>query len=141
MASEALARQFTERFVKTDVPGLLELFADDAVYDDVFYGQFTGKDAIRGMFETFFREGKDYFWDLTKVIVGADAIAAEANFGFTTTSTGRQARFPLVSIFEVQDDRITAYREYFDFGRALLQTGVDQAAVGKIIQRRMERGQ
>ncbi len=141
MASEALARQFVERFVKTDVSGLLELFTDDASYHDVFYGQFTGKQAIRGMFETFFREGKDYLWDLTKVIAGADAIAAEANFGFTSVSNGRQARFPLVSIFEVQDDRIQGYREYFDFGRALLQTGVEPAAVGKIIQRRMERGQ
>ena len=141
MATEALARQFVERFVKTDVAGLIELFTEDARYHDVFYGEFTGHDGLRGMFETFFREGKDYVWDLTKVIVGSDAIAAEANFGFTAVSNGRQARFPLVSIFEVEGDRIKGYREYFDFGRALLQTGVDQAAVGKIIQRRMERGE
>ena len=46
---------------------------------------------------------------------------------------------PLVSIFEIEGDRIKGYREYFDFGWAPWQTGVDQAAAGKIIQRWMER--
>lgn len=141
MASEQLVHDFTARFVQGDIPGLVSLFTDDAKYQDVFYGDFNGHDGIRGMFETFFREGKDYVWDVTYVVAGERGLAAEANFGFTSVSNGKQARFPIVSIFETEGDKIAAYREYFDFGKALLQTGVDQAAVGKIIQRRMERGQ
>ncbi|HEX2173873.1 MAG TPA: nuclear transport factor 2 family protein [Dehalococcoidia bacterium] len=141
MADEALAREFTTRFVRCDVPGLVDMFTPNAVYHDVFYGTFEGHDAIRGMFETFFQAGKDYVWEWTKLIAGRDAIAGEGHFGFTSTQNGKVARFDLVSIFEVEGGKIAGYREYFDFGRALLQTGVDPAAVGKIIQRRMDRGQ
>lgn len=140
MADASLARELTARFTTSDVDGLVELFAADAVYHDNFYGEFKGHDAIRGMFETFFAAGKDFIWDWTRLVADDQSIAGEANFGFTTSEGGQSVRFPMVSIFEIANGKITAYREYFDFGRALLQMGVDQPAIGKIIGRRMERG-
>jgi steroid delta-isomerase-like uncharacterized protein len=139
MSAETIAHRFTERFVAQDVPGLVALFTEDASYQDLIYGRFEGREALQRMFETFFREANEYTWDLKTVIADATTVAAEGRFQCRTKASGRWIDIEIMSVFELAGNQIQAYREYWDLARGLLQIGVDPAAIGKIVQRRMAR--
>ena len=68
--------------------------------------------------------------------------AAEWTFSYVVTeavprSAGRTIRFRGMSLFELEDGRIAAYREYFDTGAALLQLGFAPESLAKVLARRL----
>jgi limonene-1,2-epoxide hydrolase len=70
------------------------------------------------------------------------AAAAEWTFGYVVTeavprSAGRPVRFRGMSVFELEHDRIAAYREYFDEGLALLQLGFKPDSIARVLGRRL----
>ena len=137
-----LVRDFAQAFNARDVNGLLACFTERASYTDNFYGEHSGRDGLRAMFERMFREGRDYLWRMDAVVETPTSAAAEWTFSYVVTdavprSAGRQVRFRGMSIFELEGGRIARYREYFDTGVALLQLGFTPEAVGKVLGRRM----
>jgi hypothetical protein len=48
----------------------------------------------------------------------------------------RTVRFRGMSLFELTGDKISAYREYFDRGVALLQLGFGPESLAKVLRRR-----
>jgi steroid delta-isomerase-like uncharacterized protein len=137
-----IAERFAEAFNRRDVEGLLALFTGDATYDDLFYGPHSGHAALRAMFERMFREGCDYRWQMNSVVMDAHRAAAEWTFSYTATaavprSEGRSVRFSGMSMFELEDGRIRAYREHADTGLALLQLGFAPESVSKVLSRRL----
>jgi len=142
-----LVERFAEAFNRRDVEGLLALFAEDATYHDLFYGPHAGHAALRGMFERMFREGRDYRWQMTAVVMDARRAAAEWTFSYTATaavprSEGRRVRFSGMSAFDLdggdlEGGRIRAYREYADTGAALLQLGFAPESLAKVLARRL----
>ena len=137
-----LVRDFAKAFNARDVNGLLACFTERASYTDNFYGEHSGRDGLRAMFERMFREGRDYLWRMDAVVETPTSAAAEWTFSYVVTdavprSAGRQVRFRGMSIFELEGGRIVRYREYFDTGVALLQLGFTPEAVGKVLGRRM----
>jgi steroid delta-isomerase-like uncharacterized protein len=137
--------RFTGAFNRSDVEGLLACFTDDATYDDGFYGRHAGRAALAAMFERMFREGRDYAWTMDLVVESPRAAAAEWTFAYTVTgavprSAGRHVRFRGASLFELRDGRISAYREYFDRGAALLQLGFAPESLARVLARTVPAG-
>jgi steroid delta-isomerase-like uncharacterized protein len=137
-----LVERFAEAFNRRDVDGLLACFTEDATYGDLFYGPHTGHAALRGMFERMFREGRDYRWQMNSVVMDAHRAAAEWTFSYTVTaavprSEGRSVRFSGMSMFDLKDGCIRAYREHADTGVALLQLGFAPEGVAKVLSRRV----
>ncbi len=133
---------FFEAFNRRDVEGLLACFTEDATYRDLFYGPHTGHEALRGMFERMFREGRDYRWQMDAVVADAHRAAAEWTFSYTATaavprSEGRRVRFSGMSAFDLDGGRIRAYREHADTGVALVQLGFSPASLAKVLSRRL----
>jgi steroid delta-isomerase-like uncharacterized protein len=140
-----LVERFAEAFNRLDVDGLLACFTADATYRDLFYGPHAGQAALRGMFERMFREGRDYRWNMDAIVTDDRRAAAEWTFGYTATagvprSEGRRVRFSGMSIFEVADGRIRAYREYANTGAALLQLGFAPESIAKVLSRGLPAG-
>jgi steroid delta-isomerase-like uncharacterized protein len=136
-----LVERFAEAFNHRDV-GLLALFTEDATYADLFFGPHAGQAALRAMFERMFREGRDYRWQMTSVVMDAQRAAAEWTFSYTATaavprSEGRSVRFSGMSMFDLEAGRIRAYREHADTGIALLQLGFAPESVAKVLSRRV----
>jgi ketosteroid isomerase-like protein len=52
-------------------------------------------------------------------------------------SAGRKIRFRGMSVYELRDGKIEAYREYFDTGAALLQLGFKAESLAKVLARRL----
>ena len=136
---------FAKAFNARDVDALLTCFTADATYRDLFYGPHAGQAALRGMFERMFREGQDYHWSMEVIVEDERRAAAEWTFGYTASaavprSTGRRVRFSGMSLFELQDGRIHAYREYANTGAALLQLGFAPESIAKVLRRSLETG-
>jgi len=147
VAPEATAVNIVERFAKAfngrDVDALLTCFTADATYRDLFYGPHAGQAALRGMFERMFHEGRDYHWSMDAIVLDEGRAAAEWTFGYTASaavprSEGRRVRFSGMSIFELEDGRIHAYREYANTGAALLQLGFAPESIAKVLRRGLE---
>ena len=60
-----LLDRFTQAVEACDGQALAGLFAPDGVYDDTFYGAFTGRDAIADMLENrFWGDADAFLWDM-----------------------------------------------------------------------------
>jgi|SRR5215469_4114491 len=136
----SIVRAFEQAFNRQDVNALLDCFTETASYHDTFFGAHTGRAALRAMFERMFREGREYAWTMETVLEQRELAAAEWTFSYVVTeaiprSAGRKVRFPGMSVFELRDGKITAYREYFDKGAALLQLGFKPESLAKVLSR------
>ena len=138
----AIVQDFAKAFNRQDVGALVGCFTESATYQDTFYGEHQGP-ALRPMFERMFREGRDYTWSMDLVVDTPARAAAEWTFGYVVTdavprSAGRKIRFRGMSIFELENGRISKYREYFDSGQALLQLGFAPEGLAKVLRRKLE---
>jgi limonene-1,2-epoxide hydrolase len=144
MANEKdLIRKFSEHYQKQEVEQLVNLFSEDATYHDTFYGAFTGHAKIKDMFQLFFRDGKNYVWDMRKVVAEPGTAMAEFFFSFLTTdqrNPERPVKMAGVGIFAFAGGRISRFHEYFDVGPVLLQMGLAPEAVVRHLQKRLEKG-
>ena len=135
-------QDFAKAFNGRDVDGLLACFTERASYTDNFFGEHSGRDGLRAMFERMFLEGRDYAWRMDTIVETASAAAAEWTFSYVVSdavprSAGRKVRFRGMSVFELEGGRIARYREYFDTGVALLQLGFAPEAMAKVLGRRI----
>jgi limonene-1,2-epoxide hydrolase len=142
MASEKdTIRKFSEHYEKQEVEQLVNLFTEDATYHDTFYGAFTGHDKITAMFRMFFRDGKNYVWDMQKIVAEPGTAMAEFFFSFLTTdqrNPDRPVKMVGVGVFDFAGERISQFHEYFDVGPVLLQMGLAPEAVVRHLQKRLE---
>lgn len=132
-----VAHRFAAAFNAHDVERVLDCFTPDAVYEDLFYGRFTGRGGLRSLFERMYAEGEHHEWRMIRVVDDPACTIAEWRFTFTVSaavapSSGRTLAFRGVSIFETLAGRCHAYREYFDRGAALLGLGISPAVVARI---------
>lgn len=126
-----IAHRFSAAFNAGDVDGLLGCFTPDAVYADLFYGQFTGRAALRSLFERMYAEGERHEWIMTQVAATAGCTIGQWRFGFMVS--GRRLAYGGASVFETRGGLCYAYREYFDRAAVLLALGMSPAAVARIV--------
>ena len=139
----SIVQEFARAFNRQDVGALVACFTEAATYHDTFYGAHAGHSKLGAMFERMFREGRDYSWAMDLVVDSPVRATAEWTFSYVVTdavarSSGRKIRFRGMSIFELENGRIAAYREYFDSGQALLQLGFAPEGLAKVLRRKLE---
>lgn len=107
---------FIEAFNAVDLDRILGFFTDDAIYHNIPVDPVQGRDAIRTTLQGFMGMSSKVDWVLHNI--------AEAQNG--TVLTERTDRFlvgekwielPVMGIFEVEDGRIRAWRDYFDMNQ------------------------
>jgi len=136
-----IAHRFAAAFNTRNVETVLDCFTPDARYLDLFYGTFSDRSGLRGLFERMYAEGDQHEWMMTRVVVNPVCTIGEWRFTFTVSSavarsSGRRLTFRGVSIFETRAGRCHTYREYFDRGAALLALGISPSAVARIAEGR-----
>lgn len=135
-----LLRTMTEAICRGDGPAAGRCFTADGVYDDGFYGEFAGREAIARLVHDFFhRDARDFVWDVLDPV--SDGRRAYARYEFSYVSRiagceGRAAGFSGVSICELRDGLIHRYEELFDRGPVLVQLGFADERVLKSLERR-----
>jgi len=138
----SVAHRFAAAFASRDPDRVLDCFAADAQYDDLFYGRFAGHGQIRRLFERMYAEGDRHEWTMTRVLAEPGCTVGEWTFTVTVSaavapSAGRTLTFSGVSVFETDGDGLCRrYREHFDRGAALFALGIPPAGVAAIVARR-----
>lgn len=121
----AILVKFAAAVEAGDGAALAELFTEDGVYDDYFFGPSKpGRQGIVEMLAHFFEGGKDFKWEFVDPIAGADKGYASYRFSYSSTlpeAKGARVVFEGISRFQLQGGKIRHYSEVFDRGSALAQ--------------------
>ena len=134
-----LLDRFTAAVESGDDDAFVALFCEDGVYDDVFYGEFRGREGLAEMLrEHFHGNARDFRWEMRDPVCDGRVGYASYTFSYTSTmkrSEGRRVVFTGCSQLRLREGLIESYREWA-FGTAgLAQLG----APPQVLARQSER--
>lgn len=115
-----LVKKGYECFATGDLPGLLELFADDITWtmpkvDSAFYGVTTnGKPAVADFFRQLGETEVYSSFEPGEFIASGDRVVCLGNSTATVTETNREFSTNWVHVFTVRDNKISSFLEFFD---------------------------
>ncbi len=115
MSMSALLRAFCDAVEQCNGAVFADLFTEDAVYHDVFYGAFAGRAKIAEMIDDwFYRTATDFRWDMHTPVSDGETLYARYTFSYRSTlpeAEGARAMFEGVAIMKLRDGRIAEYHE------------------------------
>ena len=137
----SIVSEFEAAFNRRDVEALVACFTPTGSYVDNFFGRHAGHGELRALFARMFHEGRDYRWTMDVIVDTPSRAAAEWTFGYVVSdaiprSAGRSIRFRGMSLFELENGKIAAYREHFDTAAALLQLGFKPESLARVVARK-----
>jgi ketosteroid isomerase-like protein len=116
--------RFAAAVAANDGKGLAALFTEDGVYDDGFFGEYAGREAIAKMLQHFHDTATDFRWDFFDALSDGRIGYARYRFSYASKMPGAEGRpvvFEGIGHFAFRDGLIARYSEVFDRGMALAQ--------------------
>jgi len=135
---EKMLARFVSAVEANDGPGLASLFTDDGVYEDGFFGAYTGAAAIAGMLAHFHATGRDFRWEFVDPVSDGRVGYARYRFSYRSKMPGAEGQavaFEGMSHFALRDGRIARYTEVFDRGVALAQQGFTAERIRRVVEK------
>src|SRR5438045_1736012 len=115
MNTSAFLRAFCDAVEQRNGKAFSELFTEDGVYHDVFYGAFEGRAKIAGMIDDwFYRTATDFRWDMHEPVSDGHTLYARYTFSYRSTlpeAKGARVMFEGVSIMQLRAGKIASYHE------------------------------
>lgn len=131
-----LLDRFARAIEQRDADGLADLFTEDGVYDDYFFGAAKpGRAGVSATVDHFYEGGANYRWEFFSPLASASLGYASYWFSYDSTlpeANGARVAFDGMSRFDLQSGRIKRYSEVFDRGMALAQVGFAPERLQKI---------
>ena len=107
----AMLRAFCDAVERRDGAAFADLFTEDGVYHDVFYGAFAGRAKIAEMIDDwFYRSAVDFRWDMHEPVSDGETLYARYTFSYRSTLPevkGARVMFEGVAIMKLRDDKIS----------------------------------
>ncbi len=131
---EARIRDMVGAVERGDGAGARACFTEDGVYHDVFYGSFQGDEITRLINDYFWRDARDFRWDIHDPVEAGGLGYARYVFSYLPTFEGAgagRAMFEGVAICRMRGGLIQDYREIAREGVALAQMGFAPARIAK----------
>jgi ketosteroid isomerase-like protein len=137
MVTTALLKDFCSAVERRDGKAFAELFTEDGVYHDVFYGAFKGRAKIAEMIDDwFYRTARDFRWDMFRPVSDGTTLYAYYTFSYISTlpeAKGKRVGFEGVSMMRLSDGKIAEYREVANVGPGFIDMGFAPERVAKIL--------
>jgi ketosteroid isomerase-like protein len=137
MDATALLKKFCSAVEHRDGKAFAELFTEDGVYHDVFYGAFKGRQKIAEMIDDWFhRTARDFRWDMFRPLSDGQTLYAYYTFSYVSTlpeANGKRVGFEGVSMMSLRDGKIVDYREVANVGPGFVDMGFAPERVAKIL--------
>ncbi len=132
-----MVQQFTSTVQARDGAAFAQLFTEDGVYHDTFYGEFKGRERIQYMIDVmFYKHAEDFAWKMVDPVSdGKLGYARWEFFRYTSTmpqSPGKKVIAEGVSCFQLDGGLVRHYREFFPTGVAFSQLGMKGSAMEKV---------
>ena len=134
-----MLRAFCDAVEQRDGKAFAELFTEDGVYHDVFYGAFEGRAKIAEMIDDwFYRTATDFRWDMHAPVSDGHTLYARYTFSYRSTlpeAKGARAMFEGVAIMRLRDGRITEYHEVANTAPGFVDMNFAPERIAKIVAR------
>ena len=105
-------RDFCAAFSRMDIDELMAFFTDDAVYHNMPGPPAQGSEAVRRTIASFLKGWQKTDWEVLTIAASGNTVFAERVD--RTDAGGKHIDLPVVGVFELQDGKIKAWRDYFD---------------------------
>jgi SnoaL-like protein len=139
---DALLLRFSYAVAANDGAGFSALFTADGVYDDGFFGEYAGREAIAAMLRHFHETGQNFRWDFFDPLSNGRTGYARYRFSYASRMPGAEGKpvvFEGISFFRFRDGLIERYCEVFDRGMALAQQDFAAERIKKVLVRLADR--
>jgi limonene-1,2-epoxide hydrolase len=114
MSAEQVVNAFMAAFDRKDLDGALALVTDDCYYDNVPLGDMRGRDKMREFLAPIMAGNDPVKFEVLRQAAGEKVVMNERIDRFVMN--GKQVALPVSGVFEVNDGRISFWRDYFDNG-------------------------
>jgi ketosteroid isomerase-like protein len=136
MKTEQLLRAFCDAVEQHNGKAFAELFTEDGVYHDVFYGAFKGQPKIAEMIdEVFYRTATDFRWDMHSPVTDGKTLYAHYTFSYRSTlpeAKGARVMFEGVAMMKLRDGKILEYHEVANTAPAFVDMNFAPERIAKI---------
>jgi len=136
MNTTALLRTFCTSVETRDGKSFADLFTEDGVYHDVFYGAFAGRAKIADMIDHHFYETAEEFrWDMHDPVSNGRTLYARYTFSYRSKlpeAGGKRAMFEGVAIMTLRDGLIASYQEVANTAPAFVDLNFAPERIAKI---------
>ena len=133
----AMLRLFCDAVERRNGNALAELFTEDGVYHDVFYGAFEGRAKIAELIDDwFYRTATDFRWDMHDPVSDGETLYARYTFSYRSIlpeAKGARVMFEGVAIMKLRDDKIAEYREVANTATGFVDMNFAPARIVKIV--------
>ena len=137
MSATEMLRAFCDAVEQRNGKAFANLFTEDGVYHDVFYGAFAGRLEIAEMIDDwFYRTATDFRWDMHAPVSDGSTLYARYTFSYRSTlpeAKGARAMFEGVAIMRLRDGRIAEYHEVANTATGFLDMNFAPERIAKIV--------
>src|SRR6187397_3203870 len=137
MNTAAMLRSFCDAVEAHNGKAFAELFTEDGVYHDVFYGAFAGREKIAALIDDwFYRTATDFRWDMHDPVTDGTTLYARYTFSYRSTlleAGGARAMFEGVAIMTLREGRIVSYHEVANTAPAFVDLKFAPERIVKIV--------
>ena len=135
----AMLRAFCDAVERRNGAAFAELFTEDGVYHDVFYGVFEGRAKIVELIDDwFYRTATDFRWDMHEPVSDGKTLYARYTFSYRSLlpeAKGARAMFEGVAIMKLRDGKIAEYHEVANTATGLVDMNFAPERMAKIFAR------
>ena len=136
MTTLELLRSFCDAVEQRNGKAFADLFVEDGVYHDVFYGAFEGRAKIAEMIdEVFYRSAADFRWDMHSPLSDGRQLYARYTFSYRSTlpeANGARVMFEGVAMMELRDGNIVSYHEVANTAPAFVDMNFAPERIARI---------
>jgi ketosteroid isomerase-like protein len=136
MNTTSMLRAFCDAVEQRNGKAFAELFTQDGVYHDVFYGAFKGRAEIAKMIDdVFYRTATDFRWDMHAPVSDGQTLYARYTFSYRSTlpeAKGARAMFEGVAIITLRDGKIAEYHEVANTAPAFIEMNFAPERIARI---------
>ena len=111
-SNEETIRRFCAAFARRDVEEIIGFFAAGAVYHNIPLPPAVGIDAIRDSLQMFVPGSPTIEFEILHMASRDSVVFAERIDHMTFN--GKAVELPVTGVFELEEGRIVAWRDYFD---------------------------
>src|SRR3954454_2112947 len=142
MNTVAMLKSFCDAVEQHNGKALAELFTEDGVYHDVFYGAFAGRKKIAELIDDwFYRTATDFRWDMHAPVSDGHTLYARYTFSYRSMlpeAKGARAMFEGVAIMTLRDGLIARYHEVANTATAFVDMNFAPERIARIAARQGE---
>jgi len=136
MDTAKMLRAFCDAVEQRKGADFADLFTEDGVYHDVFYGAFAGRSKIAEMIDDrFYRTATDFRWDMHSPVGDGKTLYARYTFSYRSTlpeANGARAMFEGVAIMMLRDGLIAEYHEVANTATGFVDMNFAPERIAKI---------